>query len=31
MVAWMIAAGRWIAGDAPLGIRLCAVLTISGT
>jgi len=27
MVAWMIAAGRWIAGDAPLGIRLCAVLT----
>jgi 4-amino-4-deoxy-L-arabinose transferase-like glycosyltransferase len=27
MVAWMIAAGRWIAGDTPLGIRLCAVLT----
>jgi 4-amino-4-deoxy-L-arabinose transferase-like glycosyltransferase len=22
MVAWMIAAGRWIAGDTPLGIRL---------
>jgi 4-amino-4-deoxy-L-arabinose transferase-like glycosyltransferase len=27
MVAWMIAAGRWVAGDTPLGIRLCAVLT----
>ncbi len=27
MVGWMIAAGRWIAGDTPLGIRLCAVLT----
>jgi dolichyl-phosphate-mannose-protein mannosyltransferase len=26
MVGWMIAAGRWIAGDTPLGIRLCAVL-----
>src|SRR5262245_49978843 len=27
MAGWMIAAGRWIAGDTPLGIRLCAVLT----
>ena len=27
MVGWMIAAGRWIAGDTPLGIRLGAVLT----
>lgn len=27
MVAWMIAAGRTIAGDNPLGIRLFAVLT----
>ena len=27
MVAWMIAAGRWIAGDTALGIRLCAVFT----
>jgi 4-amino-4-deoxy-L-arabinose transferase-like glycosyltransferase len=27
MVAWMIAAGRWLAGDTPLGIRLWAVLT----
>ena len=27
MVGWMIAAGRWIAGDTPLGIRLFAVLT----
>lgn len=26
MVGWMIAAGRWIAGDSPLGIRLAAVL-----
>src|SRR5262245_42519749 len=26
MVGWMIAAGRWIAGDTPLGIRLSAVL-----
>lgn len=26
MVAWMMAAGRWIAGDTPLGIRLPAVL-----
>ena len=26
MVGWMIAAGRWIAGDSPLGIRLGAVL-----
>jgi 4-amino-4-deoxy-L-arabinose transferase-like glycosyltransferase len=26
MVGWMMAAGRWIAGDNPLGIRLCAVL-----
>jgi 4-amino-4-deoxy-L-arabinose transferase-like glycosyltransferase len=25
MVGWMIAAGRWIAGDNPLGIRLVAV------
>jgi 4-amino-4-deoxy-L-arabinose transferase-like glycosyltransferase len=25
MVGWMIAAGRWIAGDSPLGIRLAAV------
>ena len=25
MVGWMIAAGRWIAGDNPLGIRLGAV------
>ncbi len=27
MVAWMMAAGRWIAGDTPLGIRLPAVVT----
>ena len=27
MTAWMIAAGRWIAGDNPLGVRLAAVLT----
>jgi 4-amino-4-deoxy-L-arabinose transferase-like glycosyltransferase len=26
MVGWMIAAGRWIAGDNPLGIRFIAVL-----
>jgi len=26
MVGWMIAAGRWVAGDNPLGIRLMAVL-----
>jgi 4-amino-4-deoxy-L-arabinose transferase-like glycosyltransferase len=26
MVAWMIAAGRFVAGDTPIGIRLCAVL-----
>lgn len=26
MVGWMIAAGRWLAGDSPLGIRLVAVL-----
>jgi 4-amino-4-deoxy-L-arabinose transferase-like glycosyltransferase len=26
MAAWMIAAGRFIAGDNPFGIRLCAVL-----
>ena len=26
MVAWMIAGGRWLAGDTPLGIRLPAVL-----
>ena len=26
MVAWMMAAGRWLAGDTPLGIRLPAVL-----
>jgi 4-amino-4-deoxy-L-arabinose transferase-like glycosyltransferase len=26
MVAWMMAAGRWLAGDTPLGIRLAAVL-----
>jgi 4-amino-4-deoxy-L-arabinose transferase-like glycosyltransferase len=26
MVGWMIAFGRWIAGDTPLGIRLVAVL-----
>ena len=26
MVGWMIAAGRWIVGDTPLGIRLGAVL-----
>lgn len=26
MVAWMIAVGRWLAGDTPLGIRLPAVL-----
>jgi 4-amino-4-deoxy-L-arabinose transferase-like glycosyltransferase len=25
MVGWMIAAGRWVAGDNPLGIRLSAV------
>ena len=28
MTAWMIAAGRWIAGDDPLGIRLAAPLTM---
>ncbi len=27
MVAWMIAAGRWLVGDNPLGVRLGAVLT----
>jgi len=27
MAGWMIAAGRWIAGDNPLGIRLAAPLT----
>jgi len=27
MSAWMIAAGRWIAGDNPLGVRLAAPLT----
>jgi 4-amino-4-deoxy-L-arabinose transferase-like glycosyltransferase len=27
MVAWMIAAGRWLAGDNPLGVRLAAILT----
>jgi 4-amino-4-deoxy-L-arabinose transferase-like glycosyltransferase len=26
MVGWMIAAGRWIAGDNALGVRLCAVV-----
>jgi 4-amino-4-deoxy-L-arabinose transferase-like glycosyltransferase len=26
MVGWMIAFGRWIAGDTPLGIRLAAIL-----
>lgn len=26
MAAWMIAAGRFVAGDNPFGIRLCAVL-----
>lgn len=26
MVAWMIAAGRWIAGDNPFGIRLPSIL-----
>jgi len=26
MVAWLIAAGRWVAGDNPLGIRFSAVL-----
>jgi 4-amino-4-deoxy-L-arabinose transferase-like glycosyltransferase len=26
MVAWMMAAGRWMAGDTPFGIRLPAVL-----
>jgi hypothetical protein len=26
MVGWMIAAGRWIAGDNPLGLRLVAIL-----
>jgi 4-amino-4-deoxy-L-arabinose transferase-like glycosyltransferase len=26
MVAWMIAAGRWLTGDTPLGVRLGAVL-----
>jgi hypothetical protein len=29
MVAWMIAAGRFVAGDNPIGVRLCAVLTLS--
>lgn len=24
MIAWIIAAGRWMAGDSPLGVRLCA-------
>src|SRR5262245_17183952 len=27
MVAWLIAAGRYLVGDTPLGIRLAAVLT----
>jgi len=27
MTGWMIAAGRWVAGDNPLGIRLATVLT----
>jgi 4-amino-4-deoxy-L-arabinose transferase-like glycosyltransferase len=27
MTGWMIAAGRWIGGDNPLGIRLAALLT----
>jgi len=27
MVAWMMAVGRWLAGDTPLGVRLAAVLT----
>jgi len=27
MAGWMIAAGRWTAGDNPLGIRLAALLT----
>jgi len=27
MVGWMIAAGRWIAGDNPVGIRLAALAT----
>jgi hypothetical protein len=27
MVGWMIAAGRWVAGDTPLGLRLFALLT----
>jgi 4-amino-4-deoxy-L-arabinose transferase-like glycosyltransferase len=27
LVGWMIAAGRWVAGDTPLGLRLFAVLT----
>ena len=26
MAGWMIAAGRWLAGDSPLGIRLPAIL-----
>src|SRR5262245_17935499 len=26
MVGWMIAAGRWVAGDTPLGLRFIAVL-----
>ncbi|HEY1245617.1 MAG TPA: glycosyltransferase family 39 protein, partial [Hyphomicrobiaceae bacterium] len=26
MVGWMIAFGRWIAGDTPLGIRFAAIL-----
>ncbi len=26
MVGWMISAGRWLAGDTPLGVRLPAVL-----
>ena len=28
MVAWLIAAGRAIAGDNPLGVRLLAPLTL---
>jgi 4-amino-4-deoxy-L-arabinose transferase-like glycosyltransferase len=27
MIAWMIAAGRWLAGDNPLGVRLGGILT----
>jgi 4-amino-4-deoxy-L-arabinose transferase-like glycosyltransferase len=27
MTGWMIAVGRWVAGDTPLGIRLPAILT----